>query len=221
MESALNDPIKSSEVMAFFPTFVWKFALTPEVFEPLNEQIKAKLGELLPENSPIPLSNVWQTEQNLHTYDELKTFTRYVGAATRGVLEFMKVVYESFAITGCWANVAIKGGWHRAHSHPNNFLSGVYYVQAPQGANTITFKDPRIQRSVLEPRLSHMDESNAGEVTLEVREGLMLMFPSWLEHSVGFNTSDVKRISVSFNIMFNRFGETMSQPRWQHYARQI
>jgi hypothetical protein len=65
-----------------------------------------------------------------------------------------------------------------------------------------------------------MDESNAGEVTLEVRDGLMLMFPSWLEHSVGFNTSDVKRISVSFNIMFNRFGETMSRPRW-HYARQI
>ena len=128
--------------MAFFPTFVWKFAFNPEVFEPLNEQIKAKLGELLPEDSPIPPSNVRQTEQNLHTHDELKTFTRHAEAATRGVLDFMKVAYEFFASTGCWANVAIKGGCHKAHSHPNNFLSGVYYVQVPQGANTITFKDP-------------------------------------------------------------------------------
>jgi len=59
-----------------------------------------------------------------------------------------------------------------------------------------------------------MDESNAGEVTLEVRDGLMLIFPSWPEHSVDFNTSDVKRISASFNMMFNGFGETMSPPRW-------
>jgi len=142
VESPRNDPIQSSEAMALFPTFVWKFAFNPEVFGPLNEQIKAKLRGLLPEDGVVPPSIVWQTEQNLHTHDELKTFTRHAEAGTRGVLGFMKVAYEFFASTVCWSNVAIKGGWHKAHSHPNNFLSGVYYVQVPQGANTITFKDP-------------------------------------------------------------------------------
>jgi hypothetical protein len=34
-------------------------------------------------------------------------------------------------ITGCWANVNPPGSYHPTHNHPNNFLSGVYYVDIP------------------------------------------------------------------------------------------
>ncbi|MGH8628692.1 MAG: putative 2OG-Fe(II) oxygenase [Gammaproteobacteria bacterium] len=40
--------------------------------------------------------------------------------------------------TGCWANVNGIGASHGVHTHPNNFLSGVYYVQTQAGADTIT-----------------------------------------------------------------------------------
>ena len=44
---------------------------------------------------------------------------------------------DAFEITGCWATVLAKGAVHKVHSHPNNFLSGVYYVRTRPGADTI------------------------------------------------------------------------------------
>ena len=36
-------------------------------------------------------------------------------------------------------------------------------------------------------------------VVIKVRNGTLLMFPSFLEHSVDTNTSEEERVSVSFN----------------------
>jgi len=44
-------------------------------------------------------------------------------------LAFLRVDHPQVLITGCWANVNASGAAHRMHAHPNNFLSGVYYVQ--------------------------------------------------------------------------------------------
>ncbi len=43
---------------------------------------------------------------------------------------------------------------------------------------------------------------------------MLLMFPSYLAHSVAPNESDELRISISFNMMFSRFAEQLSGPLW-------
>jgi hypothetical protein len=47
-----------------------------------------------------------------------------------------------------------------------------------------------------------------------VTNGTLLMFPSYLEHSVDANRCEEERISVSFNIMFSSFTEKLSKPLW-------
>ena len=47
-----------------------------------------------------------------------------------------------------------------------------------------------------------------------MEEGTLLIFPSWLVHSVDPNRSNALRISVSFNTMFSSYAETMSRPLW-------
>jgi Putative 2OG-Fe(II) oxygenase len=42
----------------------------------------------------------------------------------------------------------------KAHMHPNNCLSGVYYVQTQEGADSITFMDPRSRAFVIARRAS-------------------------------------------------------------------
>jgi len=49
---------------------------------------------------------------------------------------------------------------------------------------------------------------------VRVEEGDLLVFPSWLSHSVDPNRSDRVRISASFNAMFSAYAETMSGPMW-------
>lgn len=215
MSTSNDKVIEHSEAVPIFPTLVWKTYLKKDVYGPLNKRITDKLDELRRAMPELPPSRTWQTDQNLHEVDEFSELMSYVSTMSKSILDFTKIIYDDFTITGCWANVAAKGGSHIAHTHPNNYLSGVYYVQTQKGADHIVFDDPRVQRSVISPRVRELNETNAPKVVMGVQEGLLVMFPSWLVHSVGFNTSNEERISVSFNIMFSAFGETMSYPKWR------
>jgi uncharacterized protein (TIGR02466 family) len=63
---------------------------------------------------------------------------------------------ENNAVPGCWANVLAVGASHRAHSHRNNFLSGIYYLRTAAGAETINFHDPRVQPGIIRPAVSEL-----------------------------------------------------------------
>ncbi|MDH3672622.1 MAG: 2OG-Fe(II) oxygenase family protein [Gammaproteobacteria bacterium] len=207
-------PVAKTEVVPLFPTFVWKSELKPETYGPMNETIKAKLRESTASLPALAPGEKWQTSHELHTLQEFSELTLYINASVKGVLDFLKIVYESFFITGCWANISAKGVRHKTHTHPNNFLSGVYYVQAAAGANTITFEDPRPQTYVIAPAPTERSLENADSNIMPVKEGMLVVFPAWLPHSVDVNQSDQERISISFNVMFSSFGEKMSKPQW-------
>ncbi|MGH7391302.1 MAG: 2OG-Fe(II) oxygenase family protein, partial [Candidatus Rokuibacteriota bacterium] len=134
--------------------------------------------------------------------------------AAASVLDFLKIGSGVLEITGCWANVGAPGAPHRMHTHPNNFLSGVYYLQVDDGGNTINFHDPRPQTAVLRPPVTELTAYNTDQVVVPVTPGTLILFPAWLAHSVDPNRSDRERISVSFNLMFSSYADTMSPPLW-------
>ena len=156
----------------------------------------------------------WQSEQALHEREELRDLVACIGNATRSVLRFLQIGHEAFEITGCWATVLATGAAHKAHSHPNNYLSGVYYIRTPPGADAINFHDPRNQAAVIRPPVMELTAENTDQVVLRVSNGTLLLFPSYLEHSVDANPSEEERISISFNIMFSSFTEKLSKPLW-------
>ncbi len=118
-------------------------------------------------------------------------------------------------IIGCWASISAIRTRHQAHTHPNNYLSGVYYVQVAEGADSITVDDPRPQAMTIAPPTRVNTPENARKMHLSVKTGTLLMFPSWLPHSVEINKSSEERISVAYNLMFTSFGEKMATPQWE------
>ena len=52
-------------------------------------------------------------------------------------------IYDRIEITGMWANKLKVGESHPPHTHSNNFLSGVYYLEAGENTSNIQFFDPR------------------------------------------------------------------------------
>lgn len=207
--------VESKEILPLFPTCVWKLQLKPEDAERINNNVKRKLNELTAGKPELAPGKNWQTEQRLHQLEEFKELTALIHETIKGVLDFLQVIYDSFEITGCWANISAVGARHKAHAHPNNYLSGVYYVQTQKGANTIIFDDPRPQNYLMLPRFKKFTGENTRSVTLDVQDGTLLVFPAWFLHSVDSNRSDRERISVSFNIMFPSYVQTMSPPNWQ------
>ena len=204
--------------MPLFATLIWKMQLARDTYEPVNATIKAKLAELAQATPGLAPGGKLQTDQTLHRLPEFQELKDIINGAAAGVLDFLKIVYESLKLTGCWANISPPGDGHRPHTHPNNYLSGVYYVQTQEGANTISFDDPRPQTNIIAPVTSEIIDENAGQIHITTREGLLVLFPSWLQHQVPRNKSQQARISIAFNIMFSKFTETMSRPKWKGTA---
>lgn len=210
-----NDPwIKASDVLPMFPTLVWKIQLRPEFHEPLNAKILELLGRMrqdLPELAP---GEGWQSDQTLHDLAQFRDLSACVNRVAKSVLRFLRIGYDSMEITACWATVLAHGASHRAHSHPNNFLSGVYYVQTNPGGDTINFHDPRVQTGIIRPPVVALTAENTDQVVVKINNGALLMFPAYLQHSVDANTGAQERISISFNLMFSSFTENLSKPLW-------
>ena len=210
-----NEPwIEASDVTPMFPTLVWKLQLKADLREAMAARILAALEEMrrdLPRPAP---GQGWQSVQTLHEREEFRDLVACVNHAAKGILRFLRIGCEAFEITGCWANVLAKGAAHKAHSHPNNFLSGVYYVRTHPGTETINFHDPRNQTGVIRPPVVELTAENTDQVVVRVKNGALLVFPSYLQHSVDANLGEEERISISFNIMFSSFTENLSKPLW-------
>jgi uncharacterized protein (TIGR02466 family) len=206
--------IEASDVIPMFPTLVWKILLEAELRSAIDAKILAALEGIrrgLPRLEP---GQGWQSEHALHQREELRQLAACVGNTAKSILRFLRVGYEACEITGCWATVLARGAAHKAHSHPNNFLSGVYYVRTRPGSDAINFHDPRNQAQVIRPSVVELTAENTDQVVVRVTNGTLLMFPSYLEHSVDANVNEEERISVSFNVMFSSFTENLSRPLW-------
>ena len=204
----------TSDVIPMFPTLVWKVQLQAQLHDTISARVLPALSLMRSQHPPLGHGEGWQSIQTLHTLEEFQELVSPVRQAVQGVLGFLRIGYDAFEITACWATVLAPGAEHRVHDHPNNFLSGVYYVRAPPGADTINFHDPRKQTGVIRPPVVELTAANTDQVVVKVRDGTLLMFPSFLEHSVDRNESEEERISVSFNVMFSSFAQELSRPLW-------
>lgn len=206
----------STNVQEFFPTPIWTVDLEPKLAEALNRQLLADLERLTaPRPVPPHVGTSWQTDSDMHTRPEFADLTLLLRKAAKAALDFLQIDYRDFSITGCWANFNPAGGLNSVHTHPNNYLSGVYYVQTPLGADTIDFFDPRPAAVAWMARTRQLNRFNGNRMTVKVQPGRMVLFPAWLSHGVPVNTTKQERVSVAFNAMFKEFGETMSGTLWK------
>jgi len=144
--------------------------------------------------------NRWQTKSaNLHKQKEFKEFTELVISTSKEILDKLKYDVEDIVITDMWANVLKSGENHPAHTHSNNFLSGVYYLHSSQGAS-IMFRDPRPAADVITPRKKETNVTNASLLRYASKQNRAIFFPSWLQHWVEPNKSTNNRISIAWNI---------------------
>ncbi len=98
-----------------------------------------------------------------------------------------------------WVNYIAPGGYQNYHNHllePD--LSGVYYYKTNQHDGDIMFKTDS-------GGLNHSKIfGNSTIIKQTPKIGKLILFPSFLEHSVELNKSMSDRISISFNCTINK-----------------
>ena len=209
---------------AAFPLFatpVWGFDLPADKALDINGRLLVLLERWFTPRPALKPGETWQTTHDLHQRPEFAPLLPFVQGAVEAALDALALRDRAWVITGCWANVNPAGGFHPPHIHPNNLISGVYYLQTPPNADAISFHDPRPQAHLIQPMATAVVPETQSEIEIEAKPGRMLLFPSWLRHSVRPNYGNQERVSISFNVMMDDYAARNSAPMWKGFREDV
>jgi conserved hypothetical protein len=187
----------------FFSHLVWISQI--DNYETINNNLKKFIYDQK-ENSPkgVHKSNIsgWHSEQFDLQDDNLKSFLNALKPKIEEAIIDMgwDIKNQIVKITSMWSIINKKNSFNEKHHHGNSALSAAYYVKADQDSGDIVFYDPRHAFIFAHPEASKINELNAQVKSITPKAGTLVLFPSFLEHSVKPSQSDDDRIVISFNI---------------------
>lgn len=146
--------------------------------------------------------NGWQSVRNLYEHEFIKPLMDFIPICIFQTMVEMNVDLSKSKITisKMWANVNRPGSYNKSHQHNDSFISGVYYLDVPKDSGNIYFEDPRNLWCLLQASYTENDSFSRMEVEYEPKDGMIILFPSYLSHRVDINNSNSDRISISFNV---------------------
>jgi len=107
--------------------------------------------------------------------------------------EYTNTLYlEPCEIATSWFNKMDSNGSVRQHRHTGSVVSGALYVDAPKGSSPLVFSDP-----LNGCRMMELFRRSQFQYELDVYEGLLILFPSWLQHET-FPQKEPRTV-ISFN----------------------
>ena len=187
----------------FFSTPVWASKI--ENYKEINEEVYNYIKSLRElDNKGITKSNVkgWHSKDFDLTNEIIKKFINLISPEINRVIKDMNwdIDKQRARITSIWAIINTGGASNSKHHHGNSSLSAAYYVRAPKNSGDIVFYDPRPAPVYSHPISDSPNSLNCSVNSISPVEGGLVLFPSYLEHSVNANNSKEERIVISFNI---------------------
>ena len=156
-------------------------------------------------NNPKEFKATWRcpTKNNIKTPKsnsfQSKTLEKELGDSIAQYHKFWEFQSCTLQLNNLWINIAPPEAYQEAHVHLSHYskvlYSGVLYLKTEENSGDIFFNNP------ITPLLYHMLPSPkiTAKQLITPHPGLILMFPSWLEHGVLQNKTTKDRISISWN----------------------
>lgn len=174
---SLND-LDIQNIYPYF--FVGRIPNHSEIKNKILEEIENMgLFSYISEKNGVKISNTdWYLPSS-----EYRSYYEIAGPALKDYCQrlcsFLK--YDNIDIDNYWYQQYKPGDYHRWHNHPKGMFSSVYYLDLGEGSPRTTFK--------------FMEN----EFDLEVEEGQVITFPSFLVHCSKTNRSNKTKTVLAFN----------------------
>ena len=187
----------------FFPTPVWTLQI--DNYKNINEEMYTYIKELQNKDQiGISKSNKkgWHSKDFNLNEKQPKNFISFIYSSIEQVMHDMNWDKQKqiAKINNMWAIINTGGSANLRHQHGNSTISGAFYVRAPENAGDIIFYDPRPAPIYSHPNALSPNSLNAQVNGISPKEGALILFPSYLDHSVNENKSNEERIVISFNL---------------------
>ena len=187
------------ETMQVFPSYFYQ--LIDNDFSDYQEGLISWLTEYSERNESVLFSNFggYQSDPRFLNDSSFEPYT------SRLNMMFAKVIsscldrphlkaYPSYQMTSCWFNINGKGDHNLCHCHPDSDISAVFWVQGDSG--NLIFPNPNLYSQWATFRDEH--------ACFTPEPGVMIVFPSCMNHFVEPNESDTPRISIAANFKLNK-----------------
>tara|TARA_R100001224_G_scaffold103703_2_gene76608 strand:+ start:63 stop:659 length:597 start_codon:yes stop_codon:yes gene_type:complete len=170
------------ESLDFFKTPFW-IEDKPEFVKSLNKASdkylkkikKNEFGKSYP-STPLTLDN------------DFLDLRKYIGNKSKEFLDWQgfNLLNHKAIITGFWVQeFSHKGGGHQSvHGHPNQHVSGFYFLKCSKKTSYPVFHDPRVGARATRLPLKSKEEISYGSNTTTIipEPGTLMIFPGYLEH---------------------------------------
>jgi len=186
-------------------TYIFKSFTTTEMLSSIdNGELIKYAHSLKSESDGVVKSNVagWQSDILTKPNLEISKLVGIINSQLYNLREEFGIKDEfSFQLNNLWININSKFSFNRPHVHPGSVVSGVYYVSVPKNSGNIVFNHPsRTQQyHIQDDAIKVSTDINSSTWHITPDAGLLILFPSWLEHYVEPNNNEDERISIAFN----------------------
>jgi uncharacterized protein (TIGR02466 family) len=192
-------------IYKLFPEPVFKYKL--ENFQSLNGELSEYIYKLREEDKEgLKKSNKggWHSKYfKLGIKDSIQH--KFTVEIQKNILDVFnnygwKSTNVPITINEMWAIINKNEDFNVLHSHPNCYLSAAYYVKAPENCGKFEIECPNIAKLNSFPAIEKPNDLNVRVISIDISEGDLLIFPSYLPHKVAQNQSGQDRIVISFNV---------------------
>ena len=194
-----------NQILKLFPEPIFKYKFKD--YENLNKELsdyiyslqnKDKEGLKRSNKGGWHSKNFQLTDQNSIQFKFALKIQEYILNAFQNF--GWRIKNKNIRISEMWAIINKKDDFNVIHTHPNCYLSAAYYVKAPNNCGKFEIEHPNIAKKYAFPEIETKNELNLEVASIEIEEGDLLLFPSYLPHKVGKNESGEDRIVISFNV---------------------
>ena len=137
--------------------------------------------------------------QNALEFDECSELKQFILDCGRNANQTINSPADALLV-GSWFSINRKHSYHPIHNHVPATWSGVYYVQAEEDDAFLTFFDDNKSTNWPWTNFGESNEYNTPTFSIMPKTGRLLLFPSYLKHTVEQQIHDRERVTISFNL---------------------
>lgn len=184
------------EIVGIFPTPLYVAKIEPQL---TDEEIKfVHQDHLYSSRKILARHTVNSDSQAMLNFFELKRIKEFIQSSLDNYAETVLSIENKLFPTLCWTNRTPPGAGHYSHHHSNSLVSGVFYF-TPNPTPIEFFTEKTVSHTPLKLIPKKFNQYNTYTNIIHVTQGTLIIFPSYLDHSVSENIQTHDRISLSFN----------------------
>lgn len=187
--------------------FILKFDYNFNLDEEIKRYINSNITNSYSDKKQINVYKYYQSEHDIFKLDNFNILKEKIEKliSEDRKITFVKNLDIKFIINKMWFVKSSKGVDLASHSHPEGVLSGIFYYKVPNNKEPgdLIIHNPRNNIIISDNNNLKNFQKIKNNIILKPIENTIVLFNSYLKHSVKNKSSNEDRISIPFDLNLN------------------